>query len=146
VAREVLAQTSNEALRDGARAVISAPIPVTTAPTLFTVNGCGATLYGARDHWSDGSYVTTYYLTAVFIPVMSSFNMAYQSLGAEMTPDYNERTNLYSFRFAFQKIPEFMIYGAPWFTTLVVWVGATHSNLFERVAGLLTSTATTACC
>jgi len=90
--------------------------------------------------WSDHNYFWFMIVSsAVFIPVMSSFNMAYQSLGAEMTPDYNERTNLYSFRFAFQKIPEFMIYGAPWFTTLVVWVGVTHSNLFERIASLLTT-------
>ena len=90
--------------------------------------------------WSDQAYFWFIIVSsAVFIPVMSSFNMAYQSLGAEMTPDYNERTNLYSFRFAFQKIPEFMIYGAPWFTTLVVWVGATHADLGGRLGRLLTT-------
>src|SRR4029077_19317441 len=30
--------------------------------------------------------------SGVYIPVMSCFNMAFQSLGSEMTPDYHERT------------------------------------------------------
>lgn len=88
--------------------------------------------------WSDWTYFWFMVISsAIFIPVMSSFNMAYQSLGAEMTPDYHERTSLYSFRFAFQKLPEFMIYVAPWFTTLVVWVGATHADVLPRLARLL---------
>lgn len=99
-------------------------------------------LFLVGEGWSDHAYFWFMILTsAVFIPVMSSFNMGYQSLGAEMTPDYNERTNLYSFRFAFQKIPEFMIYGAPWFTTLAVWVGATYADIPERIGQLLTTSA-----
>jgi GPH family glycoside/pentoside/hexuronide:cation symporter len=90
--------------------------------------------------WSDHAYFWFMVASsAIFIPVMSSFNMAYQSLGAEMTPDYHERTSLYSFRFAFQKLPEFMIYVAPWFTTLVVWVGATHQDLPRRLWLLLSN-------
>lgn len=90
--------------------------------------------------WSDQAYFWFILISsAIFIPVMSSFNMAYQSLGAEMTPDYHERTRVYSFRFAFQKIPELAINVTPWFTTLAVWVGATHRDLLARLWRLLTS-------
>ena len=56
--------------------------------------------------WSDLAYF--WFIlgsSAIFIPVMSSFNMAYQSLGTEMTPDYNERTSLFTFKTAIQKLP-----------------------------------------
>jgi glycoside/pentoside/hexuronide:cation symporter, GPH family len=57
-----------------------------------------------------------------FVPIMSSFNMPYQSLGAELTPDYNERTGVMSVKNAMQKIFEVGFYlGLPftnlaWFT------------------------------
>jgi hypothetical protein len=41
-------------------------------PTLFTINGVGLTIYGNRDHDPrDGSYVTTHFLTLVFLPVLA---------------------------------------------------------------------------
>jgi len=97
-------------------------------------------LFLVRNGWSDQAYFWFILVSsAIFIPVMSSFNMAYQSLGAEMTPDYHERTRVYSFRFAFQKIPEFMINAAPWFTTLAIWVGASHKDMLSRLGRLLTT-------
>jgi glycoside/pentoside/hexuronide:cation symporter, GPH family len=39
-----------------------------------------------------------------YAPLISCFNMPYQSLGAEMTPDYHERTSLMSWRAILQKI------------------------------------------
>jgi GPH family glycoside/pentoside/hexuronide:cation symporter len=77
--------------------------------------------------------------SAIFIPVMSSFNMAYQSLGTEMTPDYNERTSLFTFKTAIQKLPELANYLLPQFTTLAIWVGATHADLPHRLKLLVTT-------
>lgn len=35
----------------------------------FTLNGIGTTLYGKRDFWPDGSYVTTEWFVVSWIPV-----------------------------------------------------------------------------
>ncbi len=56
--------------------------------------------------------------SALYIPVMSCFNMPYQSLGAELTPDYHERTSVMSFKNGIQKIPELAMFFALQFTTL----------------------------
>ena len=34
----------------------------------------------------------------IYVPVMSCFNMPWVSLGAEMTPDYHERTSVMAIR------------------------------------------------
>lgn len=50
-------------------------------PTLLTINGCGLAVYGGRDHDAEtGTYVTTYCLTLVFVPVL--FLRAYRVAGA----------------------------------------------------------------
>jgi GPH family glycoside/pentoside/hexuronide:cation symporter len=56
--------------------------------------------------------------SALYIPVMSCFNMPYQSLGAELTPDYHERTSVMSFKNGVQKIPELAMFFALQFTTM----------------------------
>jgi hypothetical protein len=44
--------------------------PVSSAPTLYTINGCGFTVYGSSDHDSaSGSYITTYYFALLFLPI-----------------------------------------------------------------------------
>lgn len=53
-----------------AKPFIEAPKPLTSAPTLFTLNGVGARMYGDRDHDRDGSYVSTRYFTVLFVPVI----------------------------------------------------------------------------
>ncbi|MFL5320142.1 MAG: tetratricopeptide repeat protein [Myxococcaceae bacterium] len=40
------------------------------APSLFTLNGFGTKIYGKSDEGSDGTYVTTLFFTALFIPVI----------------------------------------------------------------------------
>jgi len=75
--------------------------------------------------WSD----TQYFLfmlasTTLYVPVMSCFNLPWTSLGAEMTPDYHERTSLMSVRNAIQKIPELAMFVAAQFTTLAIFDGA----------------------
>ena len=42
----------------------------------------------------------------LYVPVVSCFNMPYQSLGAELTPDYHERTAVMAFKGALQKVFE----------------------------------------
>jgi GPH family glycoside/pentoside/hexuronide:cation symporter len=97
-------------------------------------------LFWVQPGWSNAAYITFILVSsAIFIPLMSSFNMAYQSLGMEMTPDYHERTNLFSWKTALQKLPELGNYFIPQFTTMAIWVGATHTGLVERLWGFATS-------
>jgi GPH family glycoside/pentoside/hexuronide:cation symporter len=72
--------------------------------------------------WSDGQYFAFMLVsTLLYVPVMSCFNMPWVSLGAEMTPDYHERTSVMSVKNAIQKIPELGLFFAAQFTTLAVF-------------------------
>ena len=64
-------------------------------------------LFMASSHWNETQLFWFILISAmVYAPMMSCYNMPYYSLGAEMTPDYNERTNLMSFRGMIQKVLE----------------------------------------
>ena len=54
----------------------------------------------------------------VFIPVISTFSIPYNSLGAELSPDYDERTSIMTYRSVMQKIFETGNYYALRFTNL----------------------------
>jgi hypothetical protein len=56
-------------LHELAKSELDGPRPVEGAPTLMTFNGFGTMLYGSRDRWTDGSYIATRFLCALFIPV-----------------------------------------------------------------------------
>jgi len=72
--------------------------------------------------WSDGEYFAFMLAsTLLYVPVMSCFNMPWVSLGAEMTPDYHERTNVMSIKNLIQKLPELGLFFAAQFTTLAVF-------------------------
>jgi len=44
--------------------------PITTAPSLYTLNGCGVALYGNSDRDTEtGSYMATYYFVLLFVPI-----------------------------------------------------------------------------
>ncbi len=44
--------------------------PIVSAPSLYTLNGCGVTLYGNTDADPDsGSYMATYYFVFFFVPI-----------------------------------------------------------------------------
>jgi len=43
--------------------------PIKSAPSLYTINGIGVTLYGNTEHKPDGSYMATYYFVFFFIPL-----------------------------------------------------------------------------
>jgi glycoside/pentoside/hexuronide:cation symporter, GPH family len=72
--------------------------------------------------WSDGEYFAFMLVSLlIYVPVMSCFNMPWVSLGAEMTPDYHERTSVMQARNAVQKVPELAMFVAAQFTTLAVF-------------------------
>ena len=72
--------------------------------------------------WSDSQYFAFMLVsTLLYVPVMSCFNMPWVSLGAEMTPDYHERTSVMSVKNAIQKLPELGLFFAAQFTTLTVF-------------------------
>ena len=46
--------------------------PIRTSPSLFTINGFGLSVYGARDHDEEtNTYVKTHCVCALFIPVLA---------------------------------------------------------------------------
>jgi hypothetical protein len=57
------------ALKAAARRLLDGPRPISAAPPLFRLNGFGVGLYGERDQQADGSYVATYCVSALWIPV-----------------------------------------------------------------------------
>lgn len=77
--------------------------------------------------------------SAIFLPMVSSFNMPYQSLGNELTPDYHERTSLFAVKNMIQKIPEVGLFYFGFFFSTAAWVGADHQNVWSRLHLLLTS-------
>ncbi|WP_162254516.1 MFS transporter [Pelomonas sp. Root1444] len=69
--------------------------------------------------WTDMQYFWFMLVSMIiYVPVMSCFNMPWVSLGAEMTPDYHERTSVMAVRNAIQKGPELAMFFAAQFTTL----------------------------
>jgi len=54
----------------------------------------------------------------IYIPIISSFTVPYYSLGAEMSPDYEERTSIMAYRSVAQKISELVNFYALRFTNL----------------------------
>jgi glycoside/pentoside/hexuronide:cation symporter, GPH family len=71
--------------------------------------------------------------SAVYLPLVSCFNMPYQSLGFELTPDYQERTSVFSYKNFVQKIPEAGLFFGGQFLTMAAWVGAKPGNILSRV-------------
>jgi hypothetical protein len=69
ILKRVIAEAKHPALKQAAKKARNAPRPVEKAPPLFRLNGCGAALYGERDTGTDGSYIATYCICLLFIPV-----------------------------------------------------------------------------
>jgi GPH family glycoside/pentoside/hexuronide:cation symporter len=93
--------------------------------------------------WSERSYF--WYMavsSAVYICVVASFSIPWNSLGNELTPDYHERTALFSVKNAMQKIAEIATFAAAAFCTATVWVGADKTNALDRLLTMLSDSAT----
>jgi GPH family glycoside/pentoside/hexuronide:cation symporter len=75
-------------------------------------------LFMARPSWTQDQIFWFMLISAVlFAPLIASYNTPYQSLGAELTPDYNERTSVMSYKGVVQKAAGALIGGALWFAT-----------------------------
>ena len=106
-----------------------------TFPLLFFVG---------RD-WSQMQYFVYMIVSSgIFITIVSCFNMPYQSLGSELTPDYNERTSVFSYRTIIQKIPEVGMFFAATFVALHMFDDAsgkpdmlTGARVYAALAGLI---------
>ncbi len=71
--------------------------------------------------------------SSIYITIVSCFNVPWQSLGAELTPDLHERTSVFTIKTAVQKLPELGLFFAGAFATSKVWSGATAENVTERL-------------
>ncbi|MEY4544293.1 MAG: Glucuronide carrier protein [Pseudomonadota bacterium] len=61
-------------------------------------------LFMARPTWSSDQIFFYMVVSAVlYAPIIAAYNTPYQSLGAELTPDYNERTSVMSYKGVVQK-------------------------------------------
>ena len=98
-------------------------------------------LMAVKPGWSELHYFGYMIGTlAIFVPIMSCFYMPFNSLGNEMTPDYNERTSVAAFRGVMQKVPEVAMFAAAAFTTAGVWVAASWSDVPARLVELFGQT------
>jgi GPH family glycoside/pentoside/hexuronide:cation symporter len=98
-------------------------------------------LLAVKPGWSGLTYFYFMLLSsAIYLPLVSCFNMPYQSLANELTPDYHERTAVFAFKNAFQKIPELGLFFFGRFFSMAVWVGADSGNVGERLRRLFTTT------
>ncbi|MEQ9497400.1 MAG: hypothetical protein RIT81_11085 [Deltaproteobacteria bacterium] len=62
-------RAKSSVLREAAKLSADVPQPLKSAPSLFTFNSIGVGLYGSRDTWEDGTYITTLCFCALFIPL-----------------------------------------------------------------------------
>jgi GPH family glycoside/pentoside/hexuronide:cation symporter len=75
-------------------------------------------LFVARPSWSQDQIFWFMLISAsIYAPMISAYNMPYQSLGAELTPDYNERTSIMSWRAVVQKIAGSLLGAGLWLAT-----------------------------
>ncbi|MBN1783045.1 MFS transporter [bacterium] len=82
-------------------------------------------LFAVSPAWAElqflGVSVIFWYMAGsslIFIPIISAFTVPYNSLGAELTPDYDERTSIMTYRSAMQKVFEVGNFYALRFTNL----------------------------
>ncbi len=79
-----LSERAPASLAEEAQSIINSPQPMSGAPFLGTLNGCGLSIYGNRDPLPDGSYTSTRFLTGVYIPLLpiDAFRVAPADEGA----------------------------------------------------------------
>ena len=85
--------------------------------------------------WSPHAQIAWFVCTGlVLYTVCSVFAMPYESLNLELTPDYNERTSVTSYKAFFQKIA-FMIVGWAWFITQLPYFTDPVTGKHDALAG-----------
>ncbi|MBN2340599.1 MAG: MFS transporter [Deltaproteobacteria bacterium] len=99
-------------------------------PVLFLCPGLGS-------GWSEMSYVWYMIITSgVLITLASGHNMPYAALGSELTPDYNERTSVFSYKTIIQKLPEIGMFFAAMFIALSIFNNTVPGISQDDVAAL----------
>jgi GPH family glycoside/pentoside/hexuronide:cation symporter len=79
-------------------------------------------LFLARSTWEPEQIFWYMMLSAlIYSPIIAAYNTPYQSLGAELTPDINERTTVMAYRGFTQKAAGAALQGGIWFATLPMW-------------------------
>jgi GPH family glycoside/pentoside/hexuronide:cation symporter len=79
-------------------------------------------LFAARPSWgADKVFWFMLISTFIFSPIIAAYNTPYQSLGAELTPDYNERTTVMAYKGFTQKAAGALLQGGLWFSTRPMW-------------------------
>src|SRR4051812_14536517 len=96
-------------------------------------------LFMASSSWSTTQIFWFMLISAcLYAPIISSYNMPYQSLGAELTPDYNERTSVLSWKAVVQKLAGMLIQ-AGW--ALAVWWKNPFTGKSDTLQGAVLATA-----
>ncbi|MBK1877816.1 MFS transporter [Pelagicoccus mobilis] len=73
--------------------------------------------------WSQSQYFWFMAISSSLLVIaVSCFNMAYQSLGSELTPGYHERTSVFKFKGIIQRIVDLGLYSAAAFTTMKIFI------------------------
>ncbi|MBN2717109.1 MAG: MFS transporter [Deltaproteobacteria bacterium] len=99
-------------------------------PVLFLCPGLGS-------GWSEMQYVWYMIITSgVLITLASGHNMPYAALGSELTPDYNERTSVFSYKTIIQKLPEIGMFFAAMFIALSMFNNTVPGISQDDVAAL----------
>lgn len=126
-------------LSDNTRSRMGRRRPYMLAGALLA--GCGLPfLLAVTPGWESSSYFWFMIVSsAIYLPLVSCFNMPFQSLGNELTPDYHERTKVFAFKNAVQKLPELGLFFFGQFFSMAIWVGATTDDVWSRVKQLFTS-------
>ncbi len=111
-------------LSDNARTRMGRRRPFILVGTLFAGVGLPL-LFFVPSGWTGNQLFWWMLLSSlVYIPFVSCFNMPYQSLGNELTPDYHERTSVMTFKMVIQKFFEVAFFiGLP-FTNLALFTNA----------------------
>ena len=79
-------------------------------------------LFMASHAWSSNAILAFMIVSVIlYAPLISSYNMPYQSLGAELTPEYHERTSIMSWRAVTQKLAGMVVGYGLWFATLSIF-------------------------
>lgn len=130
-------------LSDNARSRIGRRRPFMYAGSVLAGIGLPF-LVAVTTGWGDTFGISNYLWfmlisSALYLPMVSCFNMPYQSLGNELTPDYHERTSLFSYKNVIQKLPEAGLFFSGLFFTRNAWVGATPENALSRLKSLFTT-------
>jgi len=107
--------------------------PLGGAPTMSTINGFGTMLHGNRDGRSDGTYVSTLCLVALFLPLFPLRAYVVQSQGTNSYVFYG-RVPLSPFAFWWRK----MMILLPMVAALGLWgADAWNSSPYIRETGFL---------